>query len=145
VDPGTLNWLKDVGIATVTLLVLGRLMSVLLQSTMAFYEGVREDNKERNEQFETPLSINQASAGQMALTRQAIEQIGPISEQQAATVRTSVAALQGSLTTAFGVLSTQMTDTRQDILDSLAQLSRAGQHSAESEGAQTAPPGGSQE
>src|SRR5258708_15969630 len=88
-DPLILNWLKDVGIATATLLVLGNVMARLLQSTIEFYRGVREDNKERNKQFATLLGINEAIAGQMDLTRQAIEHSARSSVEQDHAIRSN--------------------------------------------------------
>jgi hypothetical protein len=127
-DPVILNWLKDVGIATVTLLVLGKIMAELLHSTIEFYRGVREDNQARNEQFETLLSINQAIAGQMELTRQAIDHSTRRSEQHDRTIRSSVevmTAMRADLTSGLVALGQQITGARQDILDSLEQMRSA--------------------
>ncbi len=143
-DPVLLNWLKDVGIATVTLLVLGKLMAELLRSTVEFYRGVREDNQARNEQFETLLNINQAIAGQMALTREAIERSARRSEQQDRSIRSSVeglTALRADLASGLTALGQQIIGARQDILDSLEQVRTADSAVAEPQSDTGAPAG----
>ena len=89
-DPVLLTWLKDVGIATAILLVLGRIMVQLVQAAIEFFRGVREDNRERNRQVQALLAINQAIAGQMALTREAIERSAHSSERQEQAIQSNV-------------------------------------------------------
>ncbi len=116
-DPGLLNWLKDVGIASATLLVLGRIMFLLLQVTSEFYRGVREDNRARNRQIEELLATNKAIAGQMVLTRHAILRSTRASEQQDSAIRANAEEV--------AALRTDLAAARQEILSSLDEFRAA--------------------
>jgi hypothetical protein len=117
-DLTLLNWLKDVGVATVTLLV----MFKLVQASIEFLRGIREDNQERNRQFELLLNINKSIADQMELTRQAIEHSTHSSEQQDSAIRTNTEgldALRLDIVLRLDALAKQITGARQDILHRL--------------------------
>jgi hypothetical protein len=117
-DPTLLNWIKDVGIATVTLAV----MFKLVQAAIEFLRGIREDNQERNRQFETLLTINERIAGEMELTRQAIERSTHSSEQQDRAIRSNtegIDVLRLDIVARLDALGMQIAGTRQDILTRL--------------------------
>jgi hypothetical protein len=69
-DLTLLNWIKDFGVGVVGLYVMGRVIYLLAEAAIVYWKGLREDNKERNEQFAKLLSIN---ADEVQLTRKAIE------------------------------------------------------------------------
>jgi hypothetical protein len=103
------NFLKDVGIAAATLIIFGRIMYELVQALSEYYKATREDNKERNQQFETLLRINESIANQMELTRKAIEVSTDVSERQDEAIRQSsaeVSTLQHDVLAGFQAVQT---------------------------------------
>jgi hypothetical protein len=90
VEQGWLNLVKDASIGGIALLVLGRILFLLGNVATTFLSEIREDNKARNEQFKLLLQINQAVAGQIELTRLAIERHGESTTQQEALLRASI-------------------------------------------------------
>jgi len=119
-----LNWLKDVGIATAALYVLGRLMLQLLQVTVEFYRGVREDNRARNRQIEELLATNKAIAGQMVLTRRAIIRSTRTSLQQDSAIRANAEEIRA--------LHEDLAEARREILEALGDEHPSVQASQES-------------
>jgi hypothetical protein len=95
VEQGWLNLVKDASIGVIALLVLGRILFLLGNVATTFLGEIREDNKARNEQFNLLLQINQAVAGQIELTRLAIERHGESTTQQEALLRASIQDLTG--------------------------------------------------
>lgn len=69
------TFLRDVGIASAVIIVLGRAMWKLAQTYSEFASTMREDNQQRNAQINTLLDINQSIAEQMALTRSSLEHL----------------------------------------------------------------------
>ncbi len=94
-DLTTLTFLKDAGIGLAALLILGRIMFSLVQAAVEFFHGLREDNKERNGHFAMLLATNQAIAGQMELTRQAIERSAKRAEAQSEAIQANTTEVAG--------------------------------------------------
>jgi hypothetical protein len=88
-----LNLVKDIGIGAATLLILGRVLFKLVQAAIEFFQGLREDNQARNSHFATLLAVNQAIAGQMELTRQAMERQQEGAAHQIEALRANTATL----------------------------------------------------